>query len=442
MNKVYGYLGSTASLFADSNSFDFVAYDEISHYELKLSNTSYNYDGEEKRPTVVINFDGRSLDKEDYVVTYQNNINAGIATVMVKGKERYTITLTKSFDISAKSIKDCVVSLEQNSFIYDGKEKRPEVTITDKNTRLNLNEDYSLLYSGNIFAGSAVITITGKGNYMGNLTKSFTISKAMMEVRAESYSGIYDGTSHSIVLTVNNPQNNVIIYYSTIKELNSSNYKSIGTTEKPYRVERGITTVYYYIIAKNYQDVSGSENIMLSKANQIIIADNFIKSYGAPKFYIGAKVTGDGKLVYKSENKKVVTVSNDGKVTIKGIGKANIIISVASTTNYKTVSRKIRVIVNPKKTHLYASKCVKKKILTITWKKNKTASGYQIYYSTAKNFEKNTKSITIKKGKRTRLNISGLKSKKKYYVKIRAFKKVKGKKYFSKWSTVKSSVVK
>lgn len=442
MKKVYGYSESTASIFADSNSFDFVAYDEISHYELKLLNTSYIYDGEEKIPTTIVSFDGKSLDEEDYIVTYQNNINAGTATVMVEGKERYTIKLTKSFNISAKSVKDCVVSIEQDSFIYDGKEKRPEVTITDRYTRLYLNKDYGLSYSQNVNAGLAVITIIGKGNYVGDLKKNFTISKATMEVNAASYIGMYDGTFHSIDLMVNRPSKNITIYYSTTNELNSSNYRNIGMTEKPYRVEGGMTRVYYYITAENYKDVSGSKDIILSKANQIITADNFTKSYGDPKFYLGAKTTGDGKLVYKSENKKVATVSNDGKVTIKGIGEANITISVAATNNYETVSRKVTLIVNPKKTNLYASKSIKKGILTITWKKNKTASGYQLYYSTNKNFIKNTKSITIKKGKRTSLKISGLKSKKKYYVKIRAFKKVKGKKYFSKWSTVKSSAVK
>ena len=442
MGKVYGYSGSTASMFADSHSFNFIAYDEISHYELKLLNTSYNYDGEEKRPDVVVIFDGKYLDKEDYVVTYQNNKRAGTATVVVNGKERYAIILTQSFNITAKSIRDCVISLEQDSFIYDGKEKIPEVIIKDKTTRLNLNEDYSLVYSENINAGSAIITITGKGNYMGSLTKSFTISKAMMEVIAGSYSGIYDGKSHSITLNVNRPQNDVAIYYSTTTELNSSNYRDIGRTVKPYRIEGGITKVYYYITAENYNDVSGKEDIILSKANQIIVANNFIKSYGDFEFYLGAKATGDGKLVYKSENAEVVTVTNDGKVSIKGIGTAEIIITVAATANFETVSKMVTVTVNPKKTILYASKPIKKKVLSITWMKNKTASGYQIYYSTSGDFRKNTKSITIRKGKITNLKITGLKSKKKYYVKIRAYKKVKGKTYFSEWSTVKSSIVK
>ena len=93
MHKVYGYSESTASVFADNNSFDFVAYDEISHYEIKLLDTSFIYDGEEKRPTTAVSFDGKSLDKQDYVVSYQNNVNAGIATLMVNGKGRYAINV-------------------------------------------------------------------------------------------------------------------------------------------------------------------------------------------------------------------------------------------------------------------------------------------------------------------------------------------------------------
>ncbi len=74
----------------------------------------------------------------------------------------------------------------------------------------------------------------------------------------------------------------------------------------------------------------------------------------------------------------------------------------------------------------------KKGKITLSWKKVSGATGYQIKYSTSKKFKKNnTKTVTIKKTKKTFKN---LKYKKKYYFKIRAYKKSGKKKIYSAWS--------
>lgn len=64
--------------------------------------------------------------------------------------------------------------------------------------------------------------------------------------------------------------------------------------------------------------------------------------------------------------------------------------------------------------------------------------GYQIQLATDKKFKKNKKSITIKKQKTTKNKVKKLKAKKKYYVRVRTYKTVKGKKVYSSWSKVKS----
>ena len=83
----------------------------------------------------------------------------------------------------------------------------------------------------------------------------------------------------------------------------------------------------------------------------------------------------------------------------------------------------------------------KKKALKVTWKKKAGVNGYQLQYSTSKKFKK-AKTITIKKAKTTTKNIKKLKAKKKYYVRIRTYITVNGKKYYSKWSKVKSKKTK
>lgn len=81
----------------------------------------------------------------------------------------------------------------------------------------------------------------------------------------------------------------------------------------------------------------------------------------------------------------------------------------------------------------------KKKKLNVSWKKVKGATGYEVKAATNNKFTKNKKKVTVKKNKVT---LKGLKSKKKYYVKVRAFKTVKGEKRCGKWSNVVKKKVK
>ncbi len=82
-----------------------------------------------------------------------------------------------------------------------------------------------------------------------------------------------------------------------------------------------------------------------------------------------------------------------------------------------------------------------KKKVTVTYKKVSGATSYRVTYSTSKKFKK-AKTVTVKSGKTVKKTISKLKSKKTYYVKVCAVKKVKGKSYTGKWSAVKKVKVK
>ena len=78
------------------------------------------------------------------------------------------------------------------------------------------------------------------------------------------------------------------------------------------------------------------------------------------------------------------------------------------------------------------------KAFTVKWKKKSGITGYQIQYSSDKKFKKNNKSVTVTKQKTTKATVKKLKSKKKYYVRVRTYKTVNGKKIYSSWSKVKS----
>ena len=93
----------------------------------------------------------------------------------------------------------------------------------------------------------------------------------------------------------------------------------------------------------------------------------------------------------------------------------------------------------PKGTALKSLKAGSKKI-TATWSKQ-AVTGYQIEYSTDKKMLSGTKRKTVSSGKTTSLTISGLKAGTRYYVRIRTYKKISGKSYYSAWSKVKNVVV-
>ena len=94
-----------------------------------------------------------------------------------------------------------------------------------------------------------------------------------------------------------------------------------------------------------------------AKKRQTITANDFEKMYGDESFYIQAATDGDGKLTYKVKDESVVTVSADGKVTIKGTGTTDVVITVARTDAYEWASKTI---------HISVRGVVKKKSQTIT----------------------------------------------------------------------------
>lgn len=96
-----------------------------------------------------------------------------------------------------------------------------------------------------------------------------------------------------------------------------------------------------------------------------------------------------------------------------------------------------KIVKNPSKTSI-SKLTAKKKGFTVKWKKPTNASGYQIQYATDKNFKKNKKTVTVNKSSSTSKTVSKLKSKKKYYVRVRTYVTVNGTKKYSSWSAVKS----
>ena len=124
---------------------------------------------------------------EDYTVSYKNNEKVGTATVTYTGRPEagYTGTVKKTFKITAAALDDSMKSAEMAniSVPYTKAGARPadQVVLTYNGKALVEGKDYTLTYANNKAAEDQnkvpTITITGKGNFTGKLTQTFTITK-------------------------------------------------------------------------------------------------------------------------------------------------------------------------------------------------------------------------------------------------------------------------
>ena len=121
----------------------------------------------------------------------------------------------------------------------------------------------------------------------------------------------------------------------------------------------------------------------------------------------------------------------------KSVGTAKVTVTIKFKNNYSgTITKTKSFTIRPKKTSIKKLSRGRKSF-TVKWKKQSTqTSGYQIRYSTSKSM-KNAKTVTVSGNKKTSKKITKLKKRKSYYVQVRTYKTVNGKKYASSWSSKK-----
>ena len=122
--------------------------------------------------------------------------------------------------------------------------------------------------------------------------------------------------------------------------------------------------------------------------------------------------------------------NNSANCLVCGVANPNYIAPTQPTQTSKPVAK-------PKSAKIKKVKAAKKAI-AVEWKKVSGVKGYQVQVATDKKFKKNKKTVTVKKQKTTKVTVKKLKAKKKYYVRIRTYKTVNGKKVYSSWSKVKT----
>ena len=143
-------------------------------------------------------------------------------------------------------------------------------------------------------------------------------------------------------------------------------------------------------------------------------------------YYNGKKLAKKYYTVTYKNNKKPGLAT----ITVKGKGE------------YEAYSAKTTFTINPKKVSLSSVKSSAKKKATVKWRKKKISTGYQIQYSTNSKFKSGNKIKTVSGASKTSVTLTGLKSRKVYYVRVRAYNTSGGKKYYGSWSIKKKITVK
>lgn len=172
-------------------------------------------------------------------------------------------------------------------------------------------------------------------------------------------------------------------------------------------------------------DLKPVTSVSIKKANAKVIINNYL--------YLEEEVTpADASapwITWSSSDEKVATVTDYGEVQGVGYGKA--VITATSLSSGKSASCEITVI--PDRIYNKQLKSLKKGQITVSYRSDKTVSGYEIVYATNEKFAKNKKTKVVTKASTSKITITGLKSGQKYYVKMRAYVVVKGKKIYGEY---------
>ena len=157
------------------------------------------------------------------------------ASIGVKGSKHKECTVCKKVletaeipALSRISISKASVTLSTSTYAYDGKAKKPGVTVKINGKTLKNGTDYTVSYSNNTKVGTAKVIITGKGNYTGSVSKTYSIKN---NFKKATVSGISTKafTGKNITQSITVKYNGKTLKNGTDYTVSYSNNKKIGT---------------------------------------------------------------------------------------------------------------------------------------------------------------------------------------------------------------------
>ncbi len=438
-----GYVTVTAS----ANGYNSVSKDvkivvskkSLNNGLLTLSETSYVYDGTYKKPAATVTFGGKVLQEgKDYTISYRNNLNVGVTTVIATGMGDYTGYTSKNFTITKRAMAGGTVSVA-SSVSFTGSNITPSVTVKVAGRTLTNGTDYTVSYSNNKNVGTSNVYVYGKGNYSGSLSAKFDIVPAKQQIQKleTKYKGFYIDWAQKGSAT------GYDVEYSVNSNMSGTVSKHLKANKPDTLTISGLSgDKVYYVRVRSYTNVNGKVYYgAWSDVKSIKTANNDITkatvSGISTKAFTGKAITQNvtvkvGNTVLKNGTDYTVSYSNNkkvGKATVKITGKGKYGGVITKTFKINPAKQEIQKLT------------AKSKAFFIDWAQKGSATGYEIQYATNSKFT-GAKKVTITNNKTDKTTVSKLSANKKYYVRVRSYTTVGGTKYYGAWSAVKNVTTK
>ena len=438
-----GYVTVTAS----ANGYDSVSKDvkivvskkSLNNGLITLSETSYVYDGTYKKPAATVTFGGKVLQEgKDYTISYRNNLNVGVTTVIATGMGDYTGYTSKNFTITKRAMAGGTVSVA-SSVSFTGSNITPSVTVKVAGRTLTSGTDYTVSYSNNKNVGTSNVYVYGKGNYSGSLSAKFDIVPAKQQIQKleTKYKGFYidwaqkgSATGYDVEYSVNANMSGAVSKHLTANKPDTLTVSGLSGDK------------VYYVRVRSYTNVNGKVYYgAWSDVKSIKTANNDITkatvSGISTKAFTGKAITQNvtvkvGNTVLKNGTDYTVSYSNNkkvGKATVKITGKGKYGGVITKTFKINPAKQEIQKLT------------AKSKSFFVDWAQKGSATGYEIQYATNSKFT-GAKKVTITNNKTDKTTVSKLSANKKYYVRVRSYTTVGGTKYYGAWSAVKNVTTK
>ena len=438
-----GYVTVTAS----ANGYNSVSKDvkivvskkSLNNGLITLSETSYVYDGTYKKPAATVTFGGKVLQEgKDYTISYRNNLNVGVTTVIATGMGDYTGYTSKNFTITKRAMAGGTVSVA-SSVSFTGSNITPSVTVKVAGRTLTNGTDYTVSYSNNKNVGTASVYVYGKGNYSGSLSAKFDIVPAKQQIQKleTKYKGFYidwaqkgSATGYDVEYSVNSNMSGAVSKHLTANKPDTLTVSGLSGDKT------------YYVRVRSYTNVNGKVYYgAWSDVKSIKTANNDITkatvSGISTKAFTGKAITQNvtvkvGNTVLKNGTDYTVSYSNNkkvGKATVKITGKGKYGGVITKTFKINPAKQEIQKLT------------AKSKAFFIDWAQKGSATGYEVQYATNSKFT-GAKKVTITNNKTDKTTVSKLSANKKYYVRVRSYTTVGGTKYYGAWSATKTVTTK
>ena len=438
-----GYVTVTAS----ANGYNSVSKDvkivvskkSLNNGLLTLSEISYVYDGTYKKPAATVTFNGKVLQEgKDYTISYRNNLNVGVTTVIATGMGDYTGYTSKNFTITKRAMAGGTVSVA-SSVSFTGSNITPSVTVKVAGRTLTSGTDYTVSYSNNKNVGTSNIYVYGKGNYSGSLSAKFDIVPAKQQIQKleTKYKGFYidwaqkgSATGYDIEYSVNSNMSGAVSKHLTANKPDTLTVSGLAGDKT------------YYVRVRSYTNVNGKVYYgAWSDVKSIKTANNDITKASvsgiSTKAFTGKAITQNvtvkvGNTVLKNGTDYTVSYSNNkkvGKATVKITGKGKYGGVITKTFKINPAKQEIQKLT------------AKSKAFFVDWAQKGSATGYEIQYATNSKFT-GAKKVTITNNKTDKTTVSKLSANKKYYVRVRSYTTVGGTKYYGAWSAIKNVTTK